>query len=64
MLDFDSDIILWIGSKVESKFKRMMFRLANAALAVIYPKSHHRDGVSMSITFEGYEPEVFTSAFK
>ena len=63
-LDFDSDIFLWIGSKVPKDKIVTCFKHVDQACRSVHSKGkRRRDRINFSITYEGFEPEIFKQAF-
>ena len=64
MLDFDSEIFVWVGNKVPAeKYVQCFKKVGNCARGV-HPKGHkRRDMIAFSFTFQGFEPEIFKQAF-
>ena len=64
LLDYDSEVFIWIGSKVPSGVT--VDSITNAGLAVqsVHCKGRkRRDKISFSFVRQGFEPEVFKQAF-
>ena len=63
-MDFDSEIIVWVGNKVpQEKFVSCFKKVGNCARG-IHPKGHKRvDKIAFSFTLQGFEPEIFKQAF-
>ena len=64
MLDFDSEIIVWVGNKVpQEKYVSCFKKVGNCARG-IHPKGHkRRDKIAFSFVLQGFEPEIFKQAF-
>ena len=64
MLDFESEIFLWIGSKVNNTVLVNCFKhVANTIRGTNGKGKKRRNKISLSMTNQGFEPEVFKSAF-
>lgn len=64
VLDFDSDIFVWIGSKVKGELVVESFKKIGQAVEAIHSKGRRRkEKASFSITYQGFEPTVFKNAF-
>jgi hypothetical protein len=65
MLDFTSEIIIWVGSTVKKQIMRKVFQLAQFTVKHYDPRGKQRlQKVTVSLTYEGFEPELFKQAFK
>ena len=65
LLDYDSEVFIWVGKDVPKEAQVKIPKQAARAIKAINPKGRYRmDNITVSITFQGYEPEVFKSAFK
>lgn len=65
MLDFDSEVYIWVGSRVHfKKYVKCFAFVGKCARAVNCKGSKRRDKISFGITFQGFEPDIFKSAFK
>ena len=64
MLDFDSEVFVWVGSKVPSeKYVQCFKKVGNCARSVSSKGHKRRDKVAFSFTWQGFEPEIFKTAF-
>ena len=64
MLDFDSEIFVWIGKDVpQDKVVQSFKHVGQAANGVHSKGKRRRDKIAFSITYQGFEPEVFKTAF-
>ena len=65
MLDFDSEVFIWVGKDVPSKMLSRVYNKAARAIRAVSCKGKKRiQNITISLTFQGYEPEAFKSAFK
>ena len=64
MLDFESEIFIWIGSKVPNTVVVTSFKhVANTIRGTNGKGKNRRNKISLSMTNQGFEPEVFKNAF-
>ena len=64
LLDFDSEVFIWFGSDVSSKNIVASFLYVGRAIRGVHSKGkNRRDKIACSITYQGFEPEIFKSAF-
>ena len=65
MLDYGSQIFLWVGSKVPPNRVVGVFKFAGRAIKAINSRGSFRlRKIALSLIFEGFEPEEFKRAFK
>ena len=65
MLDYDSEVFIWVGKDVPNdKLSRVYNKAARAIRAVSCKGKKRIQSITISLTFQGYEPEAFKSAFK
>ena len=64
MLDFHSEVIVWVGSKVSAAQYVQCFKyVGQCARAVSSKGKRRRERITFSMTMQGFEPEVFKNAF-
>ena len=64
MLDFESEIFIWIGSKVPNTVVVTCFKhVADTIRGTNGKGKNRRNKISLSMTNQGFEPEVFKNAF-
>jgi len=64
MLDYDSDVFVWMGKDVPGEAKVSCFKhVGHAARGVHCKGKNRRDRISFSFVQQGFEPKVFTDAF-
>ena len=65
MLDFDSEVFIWVGKDVPNNTLARVYNKAARAIRAVSCKGKKRiQNMTISLTFQGYEPETFKSAFK
>ena len=65
MLDYESEVFIWVGRNVPKESVNKVFRASGLAVAAVSCKGMARmRKISMSLTWQGYEPQAFTRAFK
>ena len=61
MLDFDSEIFIWIGSAVpKDKIVTCFKHVGNACMGVHGKGKRRIESIAFSVVYQGYEPQVFT----
>ena len=64
LLDYDSEVIVWVGNKVPADRYVQCFKKVGHCVRGVSSKGHkRRDKISFSFTYQGFEPEIFKSAF-
>ena len=64
LLDYDSEVFIWVGKDVpKNDFHRVHGKAARAVRAINCKGRRRLQQITLAITFQGYEPEVFKSAF-
>ena len=64
MLDFDSEVYIWVGSLVPMDKIVTCFNHCGHAIIGVHSKGRRRrDKAAFAFTFQGFEPEVFKAAF-
>lgn len=64
MLDFDSEIFIWIGSAVpKDKIVTCFKHVGNACMGVHGKGKRRAEAITFSVVYQGFEPHVFTQAF-
>lgn len=64
MLDFDSEVFVWMGSKVPKDKMVNCFKYVGQCTRAVSCKGKRRlERISFAITYQGYEPEIFKNAF-
>ena len=64
MLDYDSEVFIWVGSSVPNDKISLVYSRAARAINAICSKGKKRvQSISISLTHQGFEPDAFKSAF-
>lgn len=66
MLDFDSEVFIWVGMDVKPKSKiAQAYEMALQAMEAVHSRGKYRQRqATVSLVYYGYEPYVFREAFK
>ena len=64
LLDYDSEVFIWVGKDVpDTKLTRVYARAARAIRAISCKGKKRVMNITISLTFQGYEPTAFQQAF-
>ena len=65
MLDFESEVFVWIGKLVPKNKQTYALKIAIDAIQAVNSKGQSRlEKITISIVHYGFEPDIFKSAFR